>query len=65
LFDNDKTIPLSKVFDTPIAVETSTDVFPSSATLTFAVPESVKSVALALTARAAIPTDVNKILRMR
>ena len=57
--------PLSKVFETPTLIVLATLVLPSSAILSFDVPDSVKSVALALTARAATPTDVNKILRMR
>ena len=63
--ESDNTIPLSNVFETPTLIVLDTLVLPSSAICSFDVPYSVKSVALALTARAATPTDVNKILRMR
>ena len=55
--ESDNTIPLSNVFETPTLIVFATLVLPSSATLSFDVPDSVKSVALALTARAATPTD--------
>ena len=63
--DSDNTIPLSKVLETPTLIVLAKDVSPLSSISNSVEPDSVKSVALALTARAVTPTVVNKILRMR